>query len=95
LLSLVIGRFLFAVSGGACCGLGDQRAWAPAAGIHPGLPVAAALLLAQSVGTAAKLAGLVDVRSSRQLFPAWIVWGQATGALVAWITIAWFFWVRA
>src|SRR5712691_10091366 len=56
------------------------------------VPVGAGLIFAQGVGSTAWLAGL---RRRRPMRPAWIIWGQAAGAVICWLVLAWIFWLRA
>ncbi len=55
------------------------------------VPVAGGLILAQGVGSTAWLGGL---RPSRPFTARWIICGQAAGALICWLLLAWIFWLR-
>jgi|SRR5712691_477400 len=61
------------------------------------VPVGAGLIFAQGVGSTAWLAGLRRRRPMRPAWmrPAWIIWGQAAGAVICWLVLAWIFWLRA
>jgi hypothetical protein len=60
------------------------------------VPVGAGLIFAQGVGSTAWLAGLRRRRPMRPAWmrPAWIIWGQAAGAVTCWLVLAWIFWLR-